>query len=136
MRNSLLLACLLAACFSVAAKDTIKGRIVNEVDRKPVAYASITVEYPDTIVRYEADRKGRFRFEPMSFPFTVAAKGEGMSEAVYGLMSMPSKGLVLQLAPDPSAAVSSAPARKPDWSTAMTRRLTSKFIVRSSSTPK
>ncbi|MDE6561206.1 MAG: hypothetical protein K2K75_07490 [Muribaculaceae bacterium] len=135
MRNSLLLACLLAASFSVAAKD-IKGRIVSEVDRKPVAYASISVEYPDTIVRYDADRKGRFRFEPMSFPFTVTIKGEGMSEAVYGLMSMPDKGLVLEVTPDPAAAISAAPARKPDWSTAMTRRLTSKFIVRSSSPKK
>ena len=126
----------MAVSFTMAAKDLVKGRIVNEVDGSPVAYASITVEYPDTIVNYEADRKGRFRFEPMSFPFTVAAKGNGMSEAVYGVMSMPSKGLVLEVAPDPAARVTSAPARKPDWSTAMTRRLSSKFIVRSSSAKK
>ncbi len=132
MRNSLLLACILAATFSATAKDNLKGKVVCEADGRPVANAILSVEYPDTIVSYEADRKGRFKFEPSSYPLTIAARGEGMTESVIGLMSKPDSKLVIELAPDPSAATKPASKRKPDWSTAMRRRLSSTYIVRSS----
>ncbi len=132
MRNSLLLTCLIAAAFSATAKDTLKGKVVCEADHRPVAYATLTVEYPDTLISYEADSKGRFKFDPSSYPLTIAARGEGMMESVIGLMSKPDSKLVIELAPDPSAVSKPASKRKPDWSTAMPRRLTSTYIVRSS----
>ncbi len=132
MKTSLLLACFLGLCLSAQADDFVKGRVRSEADKKPVAMASLTVEYPDTIVSYEADRKGRFKFRPLSFPFTVAVKGEGMAQAMFGLMSMPDKGLLFELAPDPNAPASPIRRRKPDWASNMPRRLSSTYIVRSS----
>lgn len=130
MRNSLLLMCIIAA-LSASAKDTLKGKVISESDSRPVAFAALVVEYPDTIVSYESDRKGRFKFAPLSYPLTITAKGKGMVESVIGLMSRPDSKLVIELAPDSSGTPNHVPVRKPDWSTAMTRRLTSKYIVRS-----
>ncbi len=132
MRYSLLLICILAATFTATAKDTLKGQVVSEADHRPVPNATLSVEYPDTILIYAADRKGRFKFDPSSFPLTIAAKGEGMTESVIGLMSKPDSKIVIKLAPDPSAVSHQPPKRKPDWSTAMPRRLTSTYTVRSS----
>ncbi len=131
MKNSLLLACLAAVCISAEAEDFVKGRVVSDFNKKPVANAMLTVEYPDTIMTYEADRKGRFKFDPLSYPFTIAVKGEGMAEAVYGLMSKPDKPLLLEVTPDPASVASQKQPRKPDWASNKPPRLSSKFIVRS-----
>ena len=113
-------------------KGALKLRVVNESDRRPVAFASLSVEYPDTIICYEVDRKGRLSFMPASFPLTVTARASGMLDSTIGLMSMPDEKVVIGIAPDPDA-VPEAPRRRPDWSTAMQRRLRSTYTVRSSS---
>ncbi|MDE6696747.1 MAG: hypothetical protein K2K25_07690 [Muribaculaceae bacterium] len=129
MRISLLLAGLMAVCFSSFAKDTLKGRVLCEGDNKPVPCARIVAEYPDSIVNYEADRKGRFCFSPLSFPVTITAQGEGMHDATIGLLSMPASKVLILLEPDP-AAPKVEPKRRVDWSSTMQPRLRSTFTVR------
>ena len=129
MRQSLLLLFIFAAILSAAAKDNLKVRCVSEGDNRPVAFAVLTVEYPDTIVTYHADRKGKASFSPSSYPLTVTARAEGMFDSTVGLMSRPGKALVVQLAPDPSRPRPSV-SRRVDWSTDRPRRLGSTYIVR------
>ena len=132
MRNSLLLLCLLVAALTAAAKGNLKVKCINESDNRPVAFVNLTVEYPDGIVNYQTDRKGKVSFTPSSYPLTVAARAEGMYEAVVGLMSAPSGTLTIELAPDPTKPVT-ASRRRVDWSTDRPRRLSSTYIVRTHS---
>lgn len=123
----LALAFVLICCSSSAKK--ISGKVVSEDDAKGVGYASLAVEYPDTILNYEADRKGRFSFEPSSFPLTITARAEGMIESAYGFMSMPTKAIKVEMSPDPSLPRGLA-KRRVDWSSAWPRRLRSTYTVR------
>ncbi len=129
MKQSLLLLCLLAASLSMTAKDNLKIKFVNADDLSPVEYVDLTVEYPDTIINYSSDRKGKVAFVPSSFPLTITVKAKGMNDGVFGLMSMPSKRLTLELTPDPSVPRVSG-RRRADWSSATPRRLRSTYTVR------
>ncbi|MDE6480865.1 MAG: hypothetical protein K2L45_11430 [Muribaculaceae bacterium] len=115
-------------CGSFSAKK-LNGKVVREGDSKGVGYARLAVEYPDTIINYEADRKGRFSFEPSSFPLTITARAEGMTDATYGFMSMPPKTVKLEIEYDPTVSRVS-PRRRVDWSSDWPRRLRSTYIVR------
>ena len=112
------------------SEDILRIRVVNDADRRPVPFASLTVEYPDTIVRYETDRKGRLAFSPACFPITVTAGAPGMLDSTVGMISMPEGKVVVEVAPDP-AALGFRPRRKPDWSSDRPPRFPSVFIVRS-----
>ncbi len=129
MRVSLLLACLMAVGFSSLAKDPLKGKVVCEADKKPIAYARIVAEFPDTVVNYQADRKGRFCIDALSFPVTITAKADGVMDATIGLMSMPESKVVIELSPDPSY---SKPvlSRRVDWSSAEAPHRGSTYILR------
>lgn len=114
---------------SASASDVLKVKVVTADRHRPVSFASLKVEYPDDIVDLQADRKGKLKFSPSSFPLTVTVSAPGMTDAVFGLISMPDKGLTLELSPDPSAP---APLvkRRVDWSSDRPRRLRSVYIVR------
>ena len=128
MRKSLLLFVVLGVFCSAAAKDNLKVKVVGSNDLRPVEYVDITVEYPDTVVSMKTDRKGRLSFTPSSFPLTVTARAYGMLDGIFGLMSMPSEPLRIEMDPDPAV---SRPAgkRRVDWSTATPRRLSSTYVV-------
>lgn len=129
MKKSLLLLCLLAVMSSAAASDVLKVKVISADRHRSVGFATLKVEYPDTIVDLRTDRKGKLKFSPSSFPLTVTVSAPGMTDATFGLMSMPEKGMTLELYPDPSAP---APVmkRRVDWSSAWPRRLSSTYIVR------
>lgn len=132
MKRFLTLMLLAAVCICADA-EKIRGKVVCEADHKPVAYAGLQVEYVDTIISYDADRKGNFSIEPKSFPLTVTAKGAGMIESAIGLMSMPDTRLIIELTPNSSSQQHAAGRNhksKPDWSTAMPPRLRSTYVVR------
>lgn len=126
MKKLLTFVILLAACMGLHAKQ-MKGKVVCDVDHRPVPNATLQVEYVDTIISYEADRKGRFCFVPLSFPVTITTRGAGMLDATIGLMGMPDSKLTFELAPDPAV----VPTRVIGSSSAISRRLSSNFIVRS-----
>ncbi|MDE6785619.1 MAG: hypothetical protein K2J46_01085 [Muribaculaceae bacterium] len=130
MRQSLLLIILLTALFS-AAKDNIKVKVINGGNRSPIAFAKLAVEYPDTIVNFEADRKGRLSFTPSLFPLTITARSEGMYDATYGFMSMPKKTLKIVMDPDPTVNIA-VDKRRVDWSSERPKRFPSTYIVRTS----
>ena len=125
----LLVILIVMAAGLVSNAERMKGKVVRNTDRKPVGHAILQVEYVDTIISYEADRKGRFSIEPLSFPITVTVRGSGMLDATLGLMSMPDSGLTVELTPDGNGGKASA-RRKPDWTSASKRRLSSTYIVR------
>ena len=129
MRLSLLLLCVAAAFSMAVAKDVMKVRVVSDADRRPVAYADLTVEYPDTVISHRADRKGKLSFSPRTFPLTMTARGAGMLDATYGIMSMPDGTVTLEVAPDP-AVPRGAARRRVDWSSDRPRRLSSTYVVR------
>lgn len=109
----------------------VKIRAIDSSSRRPVASASVAVEYPDTIVVYETDRKGRLTFNPRFFPVTVTVRANGMYDSTVGLVSMPDGKVTVEVDPDPTAP-RPASSRRPDWSTAMQRRLRSVYVVRGS----
>ncbi len=114
------------------AKDNLKVKVVSADNRTPIAFVDLSVEYADTIINYKGNRKGKLSFTPSSFPLTVTAHATGMESATFGLMSMPSKTMTIELEPDPSTRTAD-PKRRVHWSTATPRRLRSSYIVR---TPK
>ena len=128
MRKSLLLIALLTALVSFA-KDNIKVKVISASNHAPIAFAKLAVEYPDTIVNFEADRKGRLSFTPSLFPLTITASSEGMYDATYGFMSMPSKTLKIEMDPDPSVSKAAVKSRVV-WSSDRPKRFRSTYIVR------
>lgn len=75
---------------------------VEEGSEVPVPFASITVEYVDSIVKSTTDEMGLLDFTPLSFPLTVTAAGEGMIDSTYALMSHPEEPLVILMAREPA----------------------------------
>lgn len=134
MKRLLTLVILLGACFGMHAKP-IKGKVVSDADHSPVANATLQVEYVDTIITYEADKKGRFSIDPLSFPVTITTRGVGMLDGIIGLMSMPDSNLVIELTPDGSG-MHAAASRHPYLSGVLYRRLSSTFIVRTPASKK
>lgn len=132
MKQLLLLFIILAALVPASAKDILNVKVVSSGSSRPVPSVSLTVEYPDTVVVYQADRKGRLKIEPYSFPLTMTARAEGMAEATFGFMSMPEKAVVIELDED-SSAPKTLPKRRPDWSPLRPHRLSSTFVVRTPS---
>lgn len=114
----------MTVCLAATAAS-LKGRIVREDTRKGISHATLTVEYADGIESYKADRKGKFSFNPKSFPITITVKVADMADATIGLISMPQKPIVIELPPTKGA----PPAKRPDWSSAMRPRLSSTYIV-------
>ena len=129
MRHKLLLLCVAGAFLTAAAKDIMKVRVISDADRRPVAFTSLAVEYPDTIMTHLTDRKGKLKFTPRSFPLTVTAHAEGMLDATYGLMSMPDGTVTIEIAPNP-AATRPPRKRRVDWSSDRPPRLSSTYVVR------
>lgn len=75
---------------------------VEESTQDPIPYASITVEYVDSIVKCSTDEMGYIEFIPLSFPLTLTVSGEGMKESSYALMSQPEEQLVIPLTREPA----------------------------------
>lgn len=103
----------LLSVFCIKAQDTeiefvipelpvIQLCAVEETTQDPVPFASITVEYVDSVVNCSTDAMGLLDFTPLSFPLTVTATGEGMKECSYALMSHPEEPLFILMTRDPA----------------------------------
>ena len=129
MRKSLLLLSLLGAFIHASAEDKIKVKVVSSDTNSPIALADISVEYPDTIVNYKSNKRGKLSFIPASFPLTITAQAEGMESVTFGYFSMPSKMLKIEMPADPSA-IRVEGSRRVDWASNTPPRLRSTYIVR------
>lgn len=81
--------------YAVAELPVIQLCAVEENTQAPVPFASISVEYVDTIVNASTDAMGLLDFTPRSFPFTLTASGEGMIKSTYGIMEQPEGPLTI-----------------------------------------
>lgn len=113
MRTNLLILAIAAAAFGAGAQEpefefampelpVIQLCAVEEGSQEPVPFASISVEYVDTIVSSKTDGMGLLDFTPRSFPLTVTARGEGMQATTYGIMEQPEGPLTILLTREPA----------------------------------
>lgn len=112
MRTNLLILTMTAAAFGAGAQDpefefefpeiqNIQICAMEEGTEAPVPFASISVEYADTIITQSTDEKGLLDFTPLSFPLTLTAKCEGMQDAIYGLYEHPEEPLTILMTREP-----------------------------------
>lgn len=112
MRYILLLISAFAA-FGAGAQDTEFEYVIDSLPvfqlsaveastQLPVPYASITVEYADSIMNCTTDSIGFLDFTPLSFPLTVTANAEGMLEATTAFMRHPKEPIVILMAREPA----------------------------------
>ena len=113
MRTDLLISALAAAAFGAEAQEPefefaipelpgIQLCAVEEGSQDPVPFASISVEYVDTIVSSKTDGMGLLDFTPRSFPLTVTASGDGMQASTYGIMEQPEGPLTILMTREPA----------------------------------
>lgn len=115
MRELLLIIAVAAAASGAGAQDVeaefeyavpelpvIQLCAVEESTQDPVPFASISVEYVDTIVSSKTDEMGLLDFSPRSYPFTLTASGEGMQEVTYGVMEQPEGPLTILMTREPA----------------------------------
>lgn len=115
MRQNLLILTIMATAFSAGAQEAepefefaipelpvIQLCAVEEMSQDPVPFASISVEYTDTIVGSTTDGMGLLDFTPRSFPFTLTASGEGMMECSYAIMEQPEGPLTILMTREPA----------------------------------
>ncbi len=115
MRQNLLILTILAAASGAGAQEAegdfdfvvpelpvIQLCAVEENTQNPVPFASISVEYVDTIVASTTDSMGLLDFTPRSFPFTLTASGEGMMECTYGILEQPEGPLTILMSREPA----------------------------------
>ena len=113
MRRVILISAMVAAASGAGAQDpefefampelpVIQVCAVEESTQNPVPFASISVEYVDTIVSSTTDEMGLLDFTPRSFPLTLTANGEGMMEVSYGIMEQPEGPLTIIMTREPA----------------------------------
>ncbi|MDE5871854.1 MAG: hypothetical protein K2H22_07925 [Muribaculaceae bacterium] len=118
MRKNLLILTMAAVAFGAGAQDpepepdidfdfvlpsnpAIKLCAIEESTENPVPFASISVEYADTIITQSTDEMGVLDFTPRSFPLTLTAKCEGMQDVTYGLYEHPEEPLTILMTRTP-----------------------------------
>lgn len=88
--------------FAIPELPTIQLCAIEEKSQSPVPFASISMEYADTIVCSTTDEMGLLDFTPRSFPLTLTANCEGMQEATYGIMEQPEGPLTILMTREPA----------------------------------
>ena len=70
------------AIITAAAGGTqeINLRIIEDTTLEPIPFATIAVEYADTITGGMADEDGSYSFTPRSLPLKLKVSGFGMNE--------------------------------------------------------
>ena len=94
MRRITIFCLFLLNCFSMLAQD-VTGHVVEGNNGEAVPYATILVEYSDTVEGRATDTDGLFAFTPRSYPLTIKAQAVGMSAAVATLTQEPDSAIVM-----------------------------------------
>ncbi len=119
MRTNLLILTMIAVAFCAGAQDpepepdldfdfvlpsipVIKLCAIEENTENPVPFASISVEYADTIITQSTDEMGLLDFIPRSFPLTLTATCEGMQEVTYGFYEHPVEPVTILMSREPA----------------------------------
>ena len=88
--------------FDIPELATIQVCAIEEATESPVPFATISVEYTDTVIKQTTDEKGLLDFTPLEFPLTLTASGEGMMEASYGIFEQPEGPLKIIMTREPA----------------------------------
>lgn len=81
------IATIIAAC-SIAMAQTIKVGVIDTTASEPIPFATIVVEYRDTLTGGMADTDGIFSFVPRSLPLNLKVSGFGMKENSISISTM------------------------------------------------
>lgn len=92
------IATIIAAC-SIAMAQTIKVGVIDTTASEPIPFATIVVEYGDTLTGGMADTDGIFSFVPRSLPLNLKVSGFGMKENSISISTMPDSLVTIALAP-------------------------------------
>lgn len=110
MRNLLFISAMAAMAFSAGAQDpepefdfdfelpemqVIQICAVEEGTENPIPFASISIEYSDSILNETTDENGHLDFTPIEYPLTLTANCEGMQEVTYGLFEHPEETIII-----------------------------------------
>lgn len=98
MKSILTLAIAVIAAATGLAQE-IRLRIIEKTTLEPIPYATVTVDYGDTVTSGMANTEGIFSFVPRSLPLDIRASGFGMKENIMTISSMPDSSVTVALAP-------------------------------------
>lgn len=87
------------AVWSIAIAQTIKVGVIDKTTSEPIPFATVVVEYGDTITGGMADTDGIFSFVPRSLPLNLKVSGFGMKENSMNISTMPDSLVTVELAP-------------------------------------
>ena len=89
------------AIITAAAGGTqeINLRIIEDTTLEPIPFATIAVEYADTITGGMADEDGSYSFTPRSLPLKLKVSGFGMNEKDINISSVPDSLVTVALTP-------------------------------------
>lgn len=95
MRKIITLVALLSAI--CASSGNILVKVIEQDSNDAVPFASLTIEYPDTIISAVTDIEGRFSLTPLTLPFILKANGFGLKESLVELSALPDSVLTISL---------------------------------------
>lgn len=87
------------AVWSIAIAQTIKVGVIDKTTSEPIPFATVVVEYGDTITGGMADTDGIFSFVPRSLPLNLKVSGFGMKENSMSISTLPDSLVTVALAP-------------------------------------
>lgn len=88
MRKAISLLLLYLSILSAYAEE-IDLKVIEKETNEAVPFASLVIEYPDTLVVNSTNIKGYFSFVPISLPLTIKIKSLGLKETSATITSLP-----------------------------------------------
>lgn len=99
MKRTITAIATIIAVWSIAMAQTIKVGVIDTTTSEPIPFATIVVEYGDTITGGMADADGIYSFVPRSLPLNLKVSGFGMKENSISISTMPDSLVTVELAP-------------------------------------
>lgn len=96
MRKTFMILSILLSFLSAYSKN-LSLKIIERESGEPVPFATIVVEYGDTITGGMADTSGVFSFIPRSLPLNLKVSGFGMKENGMGISTIPDSVITVAL---------------------------------------
>lgn len=98
MRNIPTMLFILLSFLSAYSKE-LSLKVIERESGDPIPFATIVVEYRDTVTGGMADTDGIFLFFPRSLPLNLKVSGFGMKESSISISTMPDSLVTVALAP-------------------------------------
>lgn len=99
MKRTITAIAVIMAVFNVVMAQNINVGVIDATTSEPIPFATVAVEYGDTITGGMADTDGIFSFVPLHFPLTIKVGGFGMKENCMDISTMPDSIVTVSLDP-------------------------------------